>query len=141
MVPKVILEGTRLTHKTDLAFALNEHPRVVGRSPAKMRQAATALLLSPGGVQIFYGDETGRRAGPSGTDPNQGTRSDMNWSTIDAELLAHWQKLGTFRKRHAAIGAGTHLKLASPAGTYAFSRRLSDGAVDDAVVVAIVPRG
>ncbi len=30
LVPKVILEGTRLTHKTDLAFALNEHPRVVG---------------------------------------------------------------------------------------------------------------
>jgi hypothetical protein len=30
MVPKIILEGTRLTHKTDLAFALNEHPRVVG---------------------------------------------------------------------------------------------------------------
>jgi len=28
--PKVILEGTRLTHKTDLAFALNEHPRIVG---------------------------------------------------------------------------------------------------------------
>ena len=35
MVPKVILEGTRLTHKTDLAFALNEHPRVVG--PRKYR--------------------------------------------------------------------------------------------------------
>jgi len=30
MVPKVILEGTRLTHKTDLAFALNEHSGVVG---------------------------------------------------------------------------------------------------------------
>jgi hypothetical protein len=30
LVPKVILEGTRLTHKTDLAFALNEHPRFVG---------------------------------------------------------------------------------------------------------------
>jgi hypothetical protein len=30
LVPKIILEGTRLTHKTDLAFALNEHPRVVG---------------------------------------------------------------------------------------------------------------
>jgi hypothetical protein len=30
LVPKVILEGTRLTHKTDLAFALNEHPRLVG---------------------------------------------------------------------------------------------------------------
>lgn len=28
--PKIILEGTRLTHKTDIAFALNEHPRIVG---------------------------------------------------------------------------------------------------------------
>jgi hypothetical protein len=30
MCPKIILEGTRLTHKTDTAFALNEHPRIVG---------------------------------------------------------------------------------------------------------------
>ena len=30
LVPKVILEGTRLTHKTDIAFALNEHPQIVG---------------------------------------------------------------------------------------------------------------
>ncbi|MBD3219652.1 hypothetical protein GF314_00295 [bacterium] len=30
LVGKVLLEGTRLTHKTDLAFALNEHPRFVG---------------------------------------------------------------------------------------------------------------
>ncbi|MEQ8770427.1 MAG: hypothetical protein RIB60_07955 [Phycisphaerales bacterium] len=30
LCPKIILEGTRLTHKTDLAFALNEHPDVVG---------------------------------------------------------------------------------------------------------------
>jgi hypothetical protein len=30
LAPKLILEGTRLTHKTDLAFALNEHPRIVG---------------------------------------------------------------------------------------------------------------
>ena len=33
--PKIILEGTRLTHKTDIAFALNEHPRIVG--PRKYR--------------------------------------------------------------------------------------------------------
>ncbi|MEM9292768.1 MAG: hypothetical protein AAGD01_13890 [Acidobacteriota bacterium] len=30
LCPKILLEGTRLTHKTDLAFALNEHPKVVG---------------------------------------------------------------------------------------------------------------
>jgi hypothetical protein len=35
MTPKVILEGTRLTFKTEIAFALNEHPRVVG--PRKYR--------------------------------------------------------------------------------------------------------
>lgn len=35
LVPKIILEGTRLTFKTDIAFALNEHPRMVG--PRKYR--------------------------------------------------------------------------------------------------------
>ncbi|PWV81889.1 hypothetical protein SAMN05421630_106123 [Prauserella marina] len=35
LCPKVILEGTRLTKKTELAFALNEHPRFVG--PRKYR--------------------------------------------------------------------------------------------------------
>ena len=35
LTPKVILEGTRLTFKTDIAFALNEHPRIVG--PRKYR--------------------------------------------------------------------------------------------------------
>jgi hypothetical protein len=35
LCPKIILEGTRLTHKTDLAFLLNEHPRIVG--PRKYR--------------------------------------------------------------------------------------------------------
>jgi len=30
LCPKVILEGTRLTLKTEIAFALNEHPRIVG---------------------------------------------------------------------------------------------------------------
>ena len=35
LCPKVILEGTRLTFKTEIAFALNEHPGVVG--PRKYR--------------------------------------------------------------------------------------------------------
>lgn len=35
LCPKIILEGTRLTRKTELAFALNEHPRIVG--PRKYR--------------------------------------------------------------------------------------------------------
>jgi hypothetical protein len=35
LCPKIILEGTRLTLKSDIAFALNEHPRIVG--PRKYR--------------------------------------------------------------------------------------------------------
>jgi len=30
LTPKIILEGTRLTLKTEIAFALNEHPRIIG---------------------------------------------------------------------------------------------------------------
>ena len=35
LCPKIILEGTRLTLKTEIAFVLNEHPRIVG--PRKYR--------------------------------------------------------------------------------------------------------
>jgi alpha-amylase len=119
------------SHDTSLFYA------TLGYEPAKQRQAGTALLLAPGGVQVFYGDESGRRLGPSGSDATQGTRSDMNWSTSDASILAHFQKLGTFRKRHAAVGAGTHQRLASPVGTYAFARKLDRGGVQDAVVVIL----
>ncbi len=35
LCPKIILEGTRLTFKTEIAFVLNEHPRIVG--PRKYR--------------------------------------------------------------------------------------------------------
>ena len=35
LTPKVILEGTRLTFKTDIAFSLNDHPRFTG--PRKYR--------------------------------------------------------------------------------------------------------
>ena len=30
LCPKVLLEGTRLTHKTEIALTLNEHPGFVG---------------------------------------------------------------------------------------------------------------
>lgn len=35
LCPKIILEGTRLTMKTEIAFTLNEHPKIVG--PRKYR--------------------------------------------------------------------------------------------------------
>ena len=109
----------------------------LGADAAKQKQAAAALLLNPGGVQIFYGDESGRQVSDTGGDAIQAVRSDMNWSTLDAAQVAHWSKLGNFRKRHASVGAGAHTKLASPAGTYAFSRTFGQDAV---VVVLTAPK-
>ena len=87
----------------------------------RLIDAGTALLLAPGGVQIFYGDETARPAGPATSgDPQQATRSDMNWSTTDTAVLVHWQKMGQFRSRHVALARGVHHKLSGE--PYVFSR-------------------
>lgn len=89
---------------------------------------ASALLLSPGAVQIYYGDESARAFGPTGSDPYQGTRSDMNWDDHAkpevAALIRHWQRLGQFRARHPAIGAGSHRQLSE--SPYAFARQHGD---------------
>jgi hypothetical protein len=49
LCPKVILEGTRMTHKTEIAFALNEHPRFVG--PRKYRYHSPIISAEWGGLQ------------------------------------------------------------------------------------------
>lgn len=104
----------------------------------RLAEAGSALLLAPGGVQILYGDETARPAGPAPSgDPQQALRSDMNWSGIDEPLLAHWRKLGSFRARHVALARGAHRRLSET--PYAFSR--IDAASDDRVVVALQASG
>lgn len=94
-------------------------------------KAAELLLLAPGAVQIFYGDESSRPFGPTGSDPLQGTRSDMNWQDISgksADNVAHWQRLGQFRARHPAIGAGQQTTLSLKQG-YGFVRQHGDDIV------------
>ncbi|WP_421681870.1 alpha-amylase [Stutzerimonas urumqiensis] len=97
-------------------------------SLARQRGLAAALLLAPGAVQIFYGDESARPFGPSGSDPFQGTRSSMDWSRHEtpevAALIEHWQRIGQFRSRHPAIGAGEHRTLSKQ--PYAFTRVKGD---------------
>lgn len=97
-----------------------------------LKNGITALLMSPGAVQIFYGDESGRPDGGSG---EQGWRSHMNWGNINQDLLTHAQKLGQFRNRHIAVGAGSHTKLGD--APYYFSR-VKDA---DKVVVALNATG
>ncbi|MFX3636645.1 MAG: carbohydrate binding domain-containing protein [Candidatus Pristimantibacillus sp.] len=102
-------------------------------------QAGTGLLLLPGGIQTFYGDESGRPFGATGSDPDQGSRSPMNWSNMNQSVLEHWQKIGQFRNNHVAVGAGAHQKIAD--GPYTFSRSYEKGDILDKVVVAIGASG
>ena len=69
---------------------------------------ATTLLLAPGAVQIFYGDETRRGLSDArlNVDSDQAFRSDMNWDNIDTAVLEHFRKLGTIRKQHPTIAVG-----------------------------------
>lgn len=93
--------------------------------------AAELLLLTPGAVQIFYGDESARPFGPTGSDPLQGTRSQMNWQDVSgksAANIAHWQRLGQFRARHPAVGTGKQTTLTLTQG-YGFVRQAGDDKV------------
>lgn len=105
----------------------------------RLIEAGSALLLAPGGVQIYYGDETARPNGPvPDSDPQQATRSDMNWNSVDTTVLAHWQRLGQFRARHVALARGEHERL----GTAPYSFGRIDRTSGDRVVVGLdVPAG
>ncbi|QSE97125.1 alpha-amylase family glycosyl hydrolase [Fulvivirga lutea] len=101
----------------------------------KPYESANKLLLTPGGAQIYYGDETARSLVIEGTEGDATLRSFMNWDDLkQAEtkaILTHWQKLGKFRQMHPAISRGEHAMLnESP---YTFSRKLGS----DNVVIAL----
>jgi len=102
--------------------------------------AGTRLLLTPGGAQIYYGDELARPLRIAGAEGDANLRSFMNWTDLErggttAELLEHWRKLGRFRRAHPAVGAGEHRRL--QAVPYIFSRTLETAGVSDRVLVAM----
>lgn len=102
--------------------------------------AGTTLMLAPGGVQIYYGDESGRPFFSPQTYGDAGYRSFMNWDEINnntdvQNLLSHWQKLGRFRREHLSVGAGSHEKLSD--SPYIFRRSYTKNGNDDKVLVAM----
>ncbi|MBP7553077.1 MAG: alpha-amylase [Spirochaetes bacterium] len=123
------------SHDTFLFFSGGRYPKNTdtfypGASSIieKQKLAGSLLLLCPGAIQIFYGDECARErhSYPSGTDEPQRTRSKMIfsgddvWNTDKESTLTHWSIMTKFRKKHIAIGAGAHAKIADV--PYTFSR-------------------
>jgi len=111
----------------------------------KAFEAATKLLLCPGAVQIYYGDESNRLLEMEGEKGDANLRTYMNWEQIEKnatvngiatkELLNHWQKLGNFRNQHPAVGAGIHNQISKK--PYFFSRSYQSNILEDIVIVGL----
>ncbi len=112
---------------------ISSHDTGLGRA-SNQTELGTSFVLMPGLVQIYYGDETARPFGDTGSDPNQGTRSDFNWSDAAGETAKHWGKVGTFRKFNPAVGAGTgsatKRTYSGPAGESKVAIGISGSSVD-----------
>lgn len=106
----------------------------------KPYESANRLLLSQGIAQIYYGDETARSLVVAGTEGDATLRLFMNWEDVASnsetkKILNHWQKLGQFRKKHPAVGAGVHHKISEK--PYVFSRIYNKDNYRDQVVVGL----
>jgi alpha-amylase len=103
---------------------------------------ATKLLLAPGGVQIYYGDELSRDLKIEGAMGDATLRSFMNWEALDTSegqrTLSHWRRLAQFRRAHPAVGAGVHEEIGR--APFTFSRTLEEAGVTDVVLVAMDER-
>lgn len=112
---------------------ISSHDTGLGRA-SNQTELGTSFVLMPGLVQIYYGDETARPFGDTGSDPNQGTRSDFNWAAATGETAKHWGKVGTFRKFNPAVGAGTgsatKRTYSGPAGESKVAIGISGSSVD-----------
>ncbi|WP_299102154.1 alpha-amylase family glycosyl hydrolase [uncultured Winogradskyella sp.] len=106
----------------------------------KPYETANKLLLSPGTSQVYYGDESSRSLIVPDTEGDATLRSMMNWDSIakrkrTKEVLTHWQKLGQFRAKHPAVGAGTHQMITS--SPYYFYRSYQKGNFKDLVLIGL----
>ncbi|MEF3077777.1 alpha-amylase family glycosyl hydrolase [Winogradskyella poriferorum] len=103
-------------------------------------ETANKLLLSPGTSQVYYGDESARSLVVEGTQGDATLRSFMNWDAVKSDaktnkVLEHWQKLGKFRERHPAVGAGMHQMITKE--PYLFYRSYYKGDFKDLVVIGL----
>ena len=110
-------------------------------------ETANFLLLAPGASQIYYGDETARILNFEGAQGDAHLRTFMNWEDLKnnsiqngysiQDVLEHYQKLGTFKKEHPALGAGYHEQIEE--SPYTFKRTLRKENYEDVLVVVMEP--
>ena len=94
LTPKIILEGTRLTLKTEIAFALNENPRLVG--PRKYRYHSPLISAE---WCTFTNYPWGR--GPINFEPHE--------ETLAMETYATWARMFELQKYYSWIVDRFHI--------------------------------
>lgn len=96
-------------NRNNVLTYLSSHDTKLCR-PSDAIAQGTMFTLLPGGIQIYYGDESSRPQAYLGCgDTDMMTRGDMNWDEIEGSKkaqVAHWGKVGNFRKYNPAVGAG-----------------------------------
>lgn len=96
-------------NRNNVLTYLSSHDTKLCR-PSNAIEQGTMFTLLPGGIQIYYGDESSRPQAYLGCgDTDMMTRGDMNWTEIESSKkaqVAHWGKVGNFRKYNPAVGAG-----------------------------------
>jgi hypothetical protein len=98
LTPKVILEGTRLTFKTEIAFELNQHPRVVG--PRKYRYHSPLISAE---WCSFTNYPWGR--GPINFEPQE--------EALAMEIYATWARMFELQKYYSWIVDRFHISTQS----------------------------
>ena len=94
-------------NRNNVLTYISSHDTRLGRWQ-NQDELGTMFVLLPGGVQIYYGDETVReKAYADCGDGDMATRGDFDWSQAGGDCAKHWGKVGTFRKFNPAVGAGT----------------------------------
>lgn len=93
-----------------------------------MKIASLIQFTLPGVPSVYYGDEAGM----------QGYKDPFNrvcypWGSENAELMAWYRELGSFRKNHGVFSRGEFIPLSEQEGVIAYRRK--DG--DDEVTVII----
>ena len=118
-------------------------------NPEKQILAGSLLAMCPGAIQIYYGDEAGRKNSNAifsekDSDKDQKNRSQMPWAEgedgynpdlsykFNNAIYSHWSKVLNFRANHVAVGAGSHKQITDVTDGYAFAREKDN---DKVVVV------
>lgn len=140
-----LLQNEMKNHGTLNYLSSHDDGNPFDPSREKPFETANRLLLTPGTSQVYYGDEVARPLLIEGTQGDATLRSTMNWTDIESNeqtkaILEHWQKLGRFRAKHPAVGAGLHKRMSK--APYVFSRSYSSNDFEDVVVIGIdLPKG